>query len=67
MRYGWSATMINHFEERNPTWIGGQTVLEYYGLNGVSKWNCLGYQTCFFVFFFVCAYITLSVKKYQTR
>jgi hypothetical protein len=136
--------MINHFEERNPAWINGQTVLEYYGLgNGLSKWNCLGAQvgcarpqghgrsigwlvfmggsysraalrgsrsccssggrlagqpalaagqtpprraarstapqgkrdnvalhqpqTCFFVFFFICAYVTLSVKKYQTR
>jgi hypothetical protein len=68
IRYGWSATMVNQFEARDPVdWLNGQTLLQYYGLEGVSKWNCLGYQSCFFVFFFMCAFVTLTVKKYQVR
>jgi hypothetical protein len=27
----------------------------------VSKWNCLGYQSCSFVLFFMCAFISLSL------
>jgi hypothetical protein len=59
--------MVNQFEEKNPVWVNGQPLLEYYGLGGVSKWNCLGYQTCFFVFFASCAWLTLTLKKYQSR
>ncbi|KAF6250828.1 P-loop containing nucleoside triphosphate hydrolase protein [Scenedesmus sp. NREL 46B-D3] len=52
LRYSWTAVMLNQFEAIDPVWLGGQTVLEYYGVAGQSK---------------VCAWATLSFKKYQTR
>lgn len=43
--------MLNQFEANDPVFIGGQTVLEYYGVAGQSKWANLGYVCCFFIFF----------------
>jgi hypothetical protein len=59
--------MINQFEERNPMWVDGQTLLEYYGIAGQSKWANFGYLSCFFVFFTFCAWLALSYKRYALR
>lgn len=45
----------------------GKTVLEYYELDGISKHNYLGFLALFFGFFFLCAWATLSFKKYSSR
>jgi hypothetical protein len=50
-RYSWTAVMLNQFEANDPTWLDGQTVLEYYGIAGQSKWANFGYVTAFFWFF----------------
>lgn len=50
-RYSWTAVMLNQFEAIDPVWLGGQTVLEYYGVAGQSKWANLGYVAAFFWFF----------------
>ena len=50
-----------------PPPTGGQTVLEYYNLAGVNKWAYLGYNSLFFVFFFLCTWVIMSFKKYQVR
>ncbi|WIA12825.1 hypothetical protein OEZ85_006453 [Tetradesmus obliquus] len=67
LRYSWTAVMINQFEANDPVWLNGQTVLEYYGIAGQSKWANFGYVACFFWFFMVCAWATLSFKNYQKR
>ncbi|GFH22314.1 ABC transporter domain-containing protein [Haematococcus lacustris] len=42
-RYAWGATMINQFEHNDIMYIGGMTVLEYFGFDGVrSKWTNVG-------------------------
>jgi hypothetical protein len=38
VRYGWGALMVNQFAEVNPQWVGGQTVLEFFGFADVSSW-----------------------------
>lgn len=59
--------MVNQFEGRDAQMFSGQTVLQYYGIEGQNKWANLGYTACFFFFFTFCAWVTLSVKKYQRR
>eukprot|EP00877_Chromochloris_zofingiensis_P004326 jgi/Chrzof1/13895/Cz08g16130.t1 len=67
IRYAWTAIMVNQFEGRDAQMFSGQTVLQYYGIEGQNKWANLGYTACFFFFFTFCAWVTLSVKKYQRR
>ena len=45
----------------------GQTVLEYYNLDSVNKWTYLGYNALFFIFFFLCTWLIMTFKKYQSR
>jgi hypothetical protein len=59
--------MVNQFEDNNPIWIDGKTVLGYYGIEGQSKWASFGYLSCFFVFFTICAWLVLSFKRYNSR
>ncbi len=70
LRYAWGALMVNQFTDPdygNPPWIGGQTVLDYYFLGGVSKSAYVGYLALFFPVFFVFAWLTLSYMKYSSR
>ena len=43
------------------------TVLQYYDLAGISMWGWFGIELCFFVFFFVCAYLALKYVKHVKR
>ncbi len=45
----------------------GQTVLEYYGLDGVDKRTYIGYNALFFLAFVLLAYLVLSFVKHQKR
>ncbi len=45
----------------------GQTVLQYYSLDGVDKGSYIGYNTLFFLAFGVLAYLVLSFVKHQKR
>ena len=55
--YGWGAIMINQYEGSDVKIFGDVGVLEYYSLNGVSKWAFLVYSSLTFVFFFVVCYL----------
>ncbi|KAG2499553.1 hypothetical protein HYH03_002498 [Edaphochlamys debaryana] len=66
-KYTWGAVMINQFKDRPQPWIGGQTVLEYFALDGVSEWAYLGYACLFFLFFYVSTALVLTFKQYQVR
>jgi hypothetical protein len=44
-----------------------QSVLTYYGLDGSSKHNFLGFLALLAAFFFLCAYLCLSFIKHQNR
>ncbi|KAJ9516890.1 hypothetical protein QJQ45_027319 [Haematococcus lacustris] len=67
-RYAWGATMINQFEHNDVMYIGGMTVLEYFGFDGVrSKWTNVGFVALFFIFFFCSTWATLQWKNYANR
>jgi len=68
-RYAWGATMINQFQgANNIMYLGNQTVLEFYQLDGVkSKWTYVGFTALFFVFFFCATWAILSFKRYTIR
>ncbi len=55
--YVWGAAMINQYEGSDVKIVGGIGVLEYYSLNGVSKWAFLVYASLTFVFFFAVCYV----------
>ena len=55
--YGWGAMMINQYEGSDVKIFGDVGVLDYYSLNGVSKWAFLGYSSLTFVFFFAVCYM----------
>jgi len=43
------------------------TVLQFYGLEDVDKWNYGGIEVCFFVGFFFLAYLALAYMKHSAR
>lgn len=43
------------------------TVLEYFSLDGVSKWAFLGYESLFFLLFFGLAYLALRFVNFAKR
>eukprot|EP00195_Chlamydomonas_chlamydogama_P009759 CAMPEP_0202901782 /NCGR_PEP_ID=MMETSP1392-20130828/14649_1 /ASSEMBLY_ACC=CAM_ASM_000868 /TAXON_ID=225041 /ORGANISM="Chlamydomonas chlamydogama, Strain SAG 11-48b" /LENGTH=615 /DNA_ID=CAMNT_0049588397 /DNA_START=85 /DNA_END=1932 /DNA_ORIENTATION=+ len=66
MRYSFGAVMVNQFDEVDPP-FQGTTVLGSFNMDGVDKWNYLGFLAIFFGVFFSLAWLVMSVKKYQTR
>eukprot|EP00955_Chlamydomonas_euryale_P073398 361734-Chlamydomonas_euryale.AAC.1 len=66
MKYTWGAMMANQFGPLDPP-FGDTTFLEYYGLETVDKWRYCGFASLFFLFFFLCALTTMSLRKYQSR
>jgi len=42
LRYAFTANLVNHFGARNPRFLGRQTVLEYFGVEGQSGWGNMG-------------------------
>ena len=61
MWYGWGALMINQYEHSDLQ-IYGTPVLEYYSLNGISKYAFIGYCSLTFVFFFSVAYLVRLIR-----
>ena len=43
------------------------TVLEFFSLDGVSKWAFLGYESLFFLAFFTLAYLALRFVNFTKR
>lgn len=76
LRYAWGGLMINQFEgDNNVIFIPANettsspniTILEYYSLDGASKWGWFGIELCFFVVFFFFAFLALTFVKHVRR
>lgn len=67
VRYAWGALMVNQFDHNDPIWNDNTTVLATYSFQHVDKWSYVGYLSLFFPVFFALAWITMSLKKYQSR
>eukprot|EP01024_Parvocaulis_polyphysoides_P058991 TRINITY_DN6370_c0_g1_i6.p1 TRINITY_DN6370_c0_g1~~TRINITY_DN6370_c0_g1_i6.p1 ORF type:complete len:630 (+),score=106.23 TRINITY_DN6370_c0_g1_i6:31-1920(+) len=77
LRYANSALMANQFKDNDPIFINrtiegtGEvelyTVTEYYDSKDLSIGVNLAIESCFFVFFGVCAWLTLTYKRYALR
>lgn len=64
IKFGWGALMVNQFEASNPPYLGDTTMLDFYGFEGVDKWQYIGYLCIFFAVFFTAAWATLSMRKF---
>ena len=60
--------MVNQFEDRNIVYTSdGQTVLAYFGLDGISKTAYVGFNSLFFLVYFTLAYLALSHINWGRR
>ena len=67
MRYSFGCLMINQWEDNDPDWAGGQTLLAAYDLKGVNKWEYLLYLLLFFAAFFVAALAAITHVNHGRR
>jgi ATP-binding cassette subfamily G (WHITE) protein 2 len=67
MKYSWGALMINQWEENDPLFLDGRTVLEEYDLKDSDKWGYLGLLVVFFTVFFTLAFLALSFINHSRR
>ena len=51
----------------DPKFLGDETISDYYGIGGIDPSAHIGFTAIFFIVYFVLAYITMSVRKYQDR
>ena len=59
--------MVNQFGAHDPRFLGGRTVLEYFGVAGQSVWGNLGIVFAFAAAFLFICWAALSYKKYDRR
>lgn len=68
LRYAWGALMKNQFNgDRNVEFVGGQTILDYYSLSGISAWGWLGIEAAFVAVFFGFAFLALKYVSHVRR
>jgi len=67
IRYSFTALMVNQFGGNDPPFQGTTSVLAAFAIEGQDKWRNLGFAALFFIFFFTCALLTMTFKKYQVR
>lgn len=67
LRYGWGALVISAFDGHKDVEIGGLPAMQYFDLEGVSKWGFVGIEAAFFVLFFFTAWLALAFKRHGTR
>ena len=67
MRYSFGALMINQWEDGDPDWAGGETLLEAYDLEGEDKWAYLGVLLVFFFAFFAMALGAITYVDHSRR
>jgi len=67
LRYSFGAMMANQFGPNDPPYIGGKTVLSYFGLKGVDAWRWLGFEALFFIVYTGFLWLALSYWKHQRR
>ncbi|CAK0787534.1 hypothetical protein CVIRNUC_010754 [Coccomyxa viridis] len=66
LKWGWHSQMINQFEDYPDVLLNGRPVLEFYDITE-SKWAALGYESLFFLFFFMAAWAALTFCKHSKR
>lgn len=60
--------MVNQFAgQRDTLFLAGKTILEYYSLDGASKWAYLAYLAAFLATFTMGAWAGLAFRKYGVR
>uniref|UniRef100_A0A7S0SD37 ABC transporter domain-containing protein n=1 Tax=Mantoniella antarctica TaxID=81844 RepID=A0A7S0SD37_9CHLO len=67
MKYAWGALMINQWEDNDPIFLEGKTLLEEYDLKGSDKWGQLGALVLFFIVFFFFALLALTKVNHSRR
>lgn len=67
MKFSWGALMINQWEDNDPVFLEGRTILQEYDLKGEDKWSYLGLLVAFFTIFFALAYLALSHIDHSRR
>ncbi|GLC39039.1 hypothetical protein PLESTB_001286600 [Pleodorina starrii] len=67
LRYAWGALMVNQFEHQKVDFVGGVSILRYYGLEGADKWAYLGYLSLFWIVFAWLALLALTYVRHQKR
>jgi ATP-binding cassette subfamily G (WHITE) protein 2 len=74
LKYAWGALMKNQFNgDRDiPFLYDSQTnttltVLEYYSLDGINMWAWFGFEICFFMVFFLFAFLALRYINHTKR
>jgi ATP-binding cassette, subfamily G (WHITE), member 2 len=74
LRYAWGAQMINQFKGKRsdlpgnpPVEINGEEILKYYGLDGYTAWQMMGFELLFFVAFFFMAWGALQFTRLSKR
>ena len=67
LRFSWEALMLNQFEGSDVRALGGAPVLEFYGIDGVTKWRQAGIEVLFFAAFCVLAWAGLAFRRHQKR
>jgi hypothetical protein len=65
LTYSWGALVINQYEHYPRKFLQGQSVIEYFSLQGKSKWGQVGWAALFFPAFLLLAWATLSVRRYR--
>ncbi|KIY99843.1 hypothetical protein MNEG_8114 [Monoraphidium neglectum] len=59
--------MVNQFEKNDPRFIGGKTLLHYFGVADQSAWANIGAIFGFFGVFMVFTWLVLSFRRYERR
>lgn len=74
LRYAWGAQMINQFKGKRsalsgnpPVEVNGVEILKYYGLDGYTAWEMMGYELLFFFAFFFMAWAALQFTRLSKR
>jgi ABC-type multidrug transport system permease subunit len=73
LRYAWGALMVNQFKDNDVIFVEDTktntslTVLEYYSLDGISMWGWFGIELCFFVVFYIFAFLALTYVRHVQR
>ena len=60
--------MVNQFGANDIVYTAdGQTVLTYFGLSNVNKSAYIGYDSLFFLVYFILAFLALSFIRWENR
>ena len=68
LRYPFQSFMLNQFQDTDPVFsVGGETILEFYGMEHKTLENQVGYMFIFPCAFFICAYLAIKYIDHSSR